>query len=110
MIELTAGHCIGPFASPPFPISSINALGLVEKSSGAQRLILDLSQPDDSVNSHISKLHFPLSVSNVDDAIRLISDSGPGSFLAKIYLKSAYRQIPVRKALPMLPGGREILR
>jgi hypothetical protein len=88
---------LGPFDYPPFDLSSINALGVVDKPNGGHRIILDLSQPDDSVNSHIFKDDFPLSVSSVDDAIKIISDTGTGCFMAKIDLKQAYRQIPVRK-------------
>jgi hypothetical protein len=98
LTEVSLGHCLDPFDRPPFDLSSINALGIVDKSNGGHRIILDLSQPDNSVNSHINKEDFPLSVSNIDDAIKLISDTGTGAFLAKVDLKQAYRQVPVQKS------------
>uniref|UniRef100_A0ABM0MR98 Uncharacterized protein LOC102804302 n=1 Tax=Saccoglossus kowalevskii TaxID=10224 RepID=A0ABM0MR98_SACKO len=59
---------------------------------------MDLSQPTgDSVNTFINKHHYSLSYSTVDDAVALIMKHGPGSQMAKIDIKHAFRLCPVRK-------------
>lgn len=52
--ELSRGHTMGPFTSPPFSKFHCSLLGAVPKKDGSQRIILDLSSPSgSSVNDGI---------------------------------------------------------
>ena len=63
------------------------------------RLIVDLSFPHtQSVNDGISKDLCSMSYVTIDDDINKILTLGPGSLLAKIDIKSAFRLIPVQPA------------
>lgn len=89
----------------PFPLEGcvghISRFGVIPKSHQPDkwRLIFDLSSPDGhSVNEGIPKELCSMSYISVDDAVRHILDSGPGTLLAKIDIKSAFRLIPVHPA------------
>ena len=73
-------------------------LGVVPKKHSSEwRTIYHLSYPDgDSINNHIPKDPYALQYVRVDDAIRILKSLGPGSFMAKTDLKSAFRLIPIR--------------
>ena len=67
-----------------------------KKHSNEWRTINHLSYPEgDSVNDHIPKDPYTLQYVRVDDAIRILKSLGPGSFMAKTDLKSAFRLIPI---------------
>ena len=98
MKEVTLGHTIGPFSTPPLLNFVVNSLGIRSKKSGGHRLIMDLSQPiNNSVNDHIAKENYSLTYARVDDAVRIITRYGPRTQLAKVDLKHAFRLCPVRK-------------
>ena len=50
------------------------------------------------MNDGVPKELCSMSYVSVDDAVHKILDSGPGSMLAKIDIKSAFRLIPVHPA------------
>ena len=89
----------GPFDTPPFQNFLISPIGLVpKKNSDKFRTIFHLSYPKSgstSINSSISKQDFSLQCVTIDDAIKGIKRFGPGSFLAKTDVESAFRLIPV---------------
>ena len=65
-----------------------------KKHSNEWRTIYHLSYPEGySVNDHIPKDPYTLQYVRVDDAIRILKSLGPGSFMAKTDLKSAFRLI-----------------
>ena len=79
--ELAANRIAGPFTSPPIHSFCVSLLGLIPKKiPGDFRLIHHLS--------------FPKGISNTD-AIKLIKRAGPGCYLAKTDIKSAFRIIPI---------------
>jgi hypothetical protein len=96
--ELDAHRLAGPFQSPPFSNLRISPLGVVpKKSPGDFRLIHHLSFPKgSSVNDGISADNTTVCYATIRDAIRLIKLAGPGCFLAKTDVKSAFRIIPIR--------------
>ena len=49
-----------------------------------------------SINDHIDPNEFSLRYSSVDDAVSICQKLGRGTLLAKIDLKNAFRQCPVR--------------
>ena len=95
--ECTEGRILGPFVPNTLPNVHISRFGVIPKrSSSGWRLILDLSSPEGrSVNDGIDPDLCSLSYVTIDDAARAILESGPGSLLAKIDIKSAYRIVPV---------------
>ena len=68
----------------------VSALNVVTKPSGGIRLIHDCSQPAGAaVNDYVS-LHTKVRYQTIQNAVDLIK---PGSYMAKINLKSAYRSV-----------------
>ena len=59
-------------------------------------MITDLSRPDESVNSRISKDLFTLEYSSIDDAVAILSKAGSDAFMCKLDVKDAFQLIPVR--------------
>ena len=96
--ELAKGRVAGPFSSPPLPHLHISRFGVTPKKHqpGKWRLILDLSSPDGHiVNDGIKKDPFTVQYMKVDDIIDRIMSLGRGTLLAKFYVESAYRIIPI---------------
>ncbi|XP_006823663.1 uncharacterized protein LOC102802806, partial [Saccoglossus kowalevskii] len=95
--EVQAGRVAGPFQTPPFNNLRISPLGLVPKKQPNKfRLIYHLSCPSgSSINNGISAELATVQYANIDDAVKIIKDLGPGCFLAKSDIKSAFRIIPV---------------
>lgn len=86
----------GPFDSPPFHSLQVSPLGLVPKKDGDFRLIHHLSFPEyDSINDFIDPAVCSVHYASIDDAAAIISFLGPGTYLAKSDIKSAFRLIPV---------------
>lgn len=75
--------------SPDIP-HVISAMGAVPKQNKKIRLIHDFSRPDGGLNALTSDTSVVFS--SIDDAVKLIE---PGSFIAKVDLKSAYRSVPI---------------
>ena len=94
--ECAAGRMAGPFRDPPFTCSG---LGAIPKQDGTWRVITHLSAPAGwSVNDYIDPEEVTLSYTTIDDAVSIAAKLGRGSLLAKIDLKQAFRQCPVRPA------------
>ena len=95
--ELGLGRVAGPFNSPPLSNLQYHPVGVVPKKHSSEwRTIYHLSYPEgDSINDHIPKEPYTLQYVRVDDAIRILQSLGPGSFMAKTDLKSAFRLIPI---------------
>ena len=95
--EINLGRVAGPFDVPPLPNLQCHPVGVVPKKHSTDwRTIYHLSYPEgDSINDYIPKDPYSLQYVRVDDAIRIIKSLGPGSFMAKTDLKSAFRLIPV---------------
>ena len=88
----------GPYLSPPFADLHCSGLGVVPKKNGKLRPIHHLSAPfGQSVNDGISREDFSLQYVTVDHAISLIVQHGPGAYLSKVDIKSAFRTCPVRR-------------
>ena len=84
----------------------ISRVGAIPKKRqpGRWQLIVDLSSPSGrSVNDYINPLLCSLSYASVKDAAAFVLRAGQGALLAKLNIKSAYRNIPVH------PGDRHLL-
>ena len=69
------------------------------KQDGSWRVITHLSAPDGlSINDHIDPEAVTLSYTTIDHAVKISQQLGRGTLLAKIDLKQAFRQCPVRPA------------
>ena len=76
----------------------VSKLGVIPKKHqpGKWRLIVNLSSPKGaSTNDFISPSLCSLSYASVDDAAAYVFQAGRGALLAKLDVKSAYRNIPV---------------
>ena len=95
--EIAAGRVMGPFLRPPFDIFQVNPIGVVpKKTPGTFRFITNLSSPaSQSINDNIHDIFAEVSFSTIEDAIRHIIAVGPGAFLAKSDIESAFRLIPI---------------
>ena len=94
--ELEAGRIVGPFLTPPFPVFRTSPLGVVPKKTNEFRLIHHLSYPSGaSVNDFIPKEFSTVRYATIDDAISIIKKLGPGCYMAKTDIQSAFRIIPI---------------
>lgn len=95
--EVKLGRVAGPFPFSPLPNLQCHPVGVVPKKHSSEwRTIYHLSYPEgDSLNDYIPKDPYSLQYVKVDDAIRVLQSLGPGSYLAKTDLKSAFRLIPI---------------
>ena len=96
--ELSLGRFSGPFQVPPYTSFIISPLGLREKKTpGEYRVIHNLSHPYDetSVNHNIPKESAKVQYASITDAISFINSFGPGCYMAKTDIKSAFRIVPV---------------
>jgi hypothetical protein len=96
--DVAAGKKAGPFAQKPFPRMCISPIGAVpKKDSEKVRVIHHLSYPHkgDSVNAGVVEESFDLS--GFGHAARTVRTLGKGSFLIKLDVSSAYKQIPVQR-------------
>ena len=74
-------------------------------SSGKWRLIVDLSAPEGhSVIDGIRGEWCSLTYVSVDDAVEAVRQRGPGTMLAKVDIRSAYRIVPVHPEDRLLLG------
>ena len=95
--ECSEGRVFGPLDQSQFPFVHTSPFGVIPKgSSGKWRLIVDMSAPEGaSINDGISASASSLSYVSVVDAVRSITALGQGALLAKIDIKSAYRNVPI---------------
>ena len=95
--ECQAGRMAGPYRHPPCENLRCSGLGVVPKKDGGSRVIYHLSAPHGySINDFINPLDFSLLYCSIDDAIAIVNQLGPGTLMAKIDLKNAFRLCPVR--------------
>ena len=104
--EMELGRIAGPFASPPLHNLVLSPIGLVPKKVAGQfRLIHHLSYPRGaSVNDGIDKSFTTVQYHNVDNAISVLCRLGPGAFMAKTDIQSAFRIVPVHPDSQYLLG------
>ena len=92
--EVTLGHTAGPFSNlQVYPVGVIP-----KKHSSKWSTIIHLSSPKHcptSVNAHIPPESYSLQYIKVDHAIAILQDLGPGCFMSKLDIKSAFRNVPV---------------
>ena len=96
--ELSLGRMSGPYPTSTYPDMHISRFGVIPKNHQPDkwRLITDLSYPTGhSINDGIPSALCSLSYVTIDDAILKILQSGKGTILAKIDIKSAFRLLPV---------------
>ena len=99
--ELKASRVLRPFQTQDIsPSVHVSRFGVIpKKHRNAWRLIVDLSAPDTlSVNDGISPELCSLEYTKISDVVTELNKMGPGTLLAKIDIKSAYRIIPVHPA------------
>ena len=91
--ELKESRIAGPFKKGSIPDAHVSRFGVIpKKSSGKWRLIVDLSHPQgSSVNDAIPKELCSLTYITIDTAIKHILTLGPGTLLAKLDIKNAFR-------------------
>ena len=104
--EVQQHRVSGPFPMDAAPGVQISRFGVIPKNHQPhkRRLIVDLPHPKKAiVNDGIPKHLCSMSYVTIDDAIQNIITLGPGTLLAKIDIRSAFRLIPVH------PAGRHLL-
>jgi len=106
--EVDLGRIKGPFPSPVSPQGiqlHLSPLGVVPKKAGGHRVIHHLSYPSgQSVNDSIPREYSSVTYSSIHQAIAWIKQAGPGVYLAKTDVESAFRIIPVHKSDQPLLG------
>ena len=99
--EVAKGRTMGPFPTPPPPFENfqVSPIGLAPKThSDKFRTIFHLSFPKSetsSINYFIEKDDFSLQYITIDNAIAAIQKFGPGCYMGKTDIESAFRLIPV---------------
>ena len=108
-IEVTTSRVAGPFCQSAISGVHISRFGVIPKSHQPNkwRLIVDLSHPkhhsiNDGVPSSLCSIHYI----TIEDAVQKIMALGPGTMMAKIDIKSAFRLIPVHPTDRHLLGMR----
>ena len=95
--ECSEGRVLGPLTPSEFPQVHTSRFGVIPKgSTGKWRLILDMSSPEGlSVNDGIQEALCSLSYVSVEDATKGVVAKGRGALLAKVDVKSAYRNVSI---------------
>ena len=99
--EIAQHHMAGPFIKSTVPRAHVSRFGVIPKNHNPNkwRLIVDLSHPTGhSVNDGIPKDLCGLTYITIDTAIKHILTTGPGTLLAKVDIKNAFRLLPVHPA------------
>ena len=99
--EVAQQRLAGPFTKSTIPQAHVSRFGVIPKNHNPNkwRLITDLSHlVGHSVNDGIPKDLCTLTYITVDMAIKCILDMGPGTLLAKVDIKNAFRLLPVHPA------------
>ena len=106
--EVTLGSLAGSFHSHPLTDLHFNRFKLIEKTlPGTWRLILDLSYPKGaSVNDGITSEDSSVSFQDLDGVVDAILSKGKGTWLCKLDIARAYRNIPVHPSDRYLLGMR----
>ena len=95
--ECSEGRVLGPLLPTTLPQVHTSHFGVIPKgSTGKWCLILDMSSPEGgSVNDGIREALCSFSYVIVEDAAKGIVARGRGALLAKVDIKSAYRNVPI---------------
>ena len=95
--ELDAGRIAGPFDTAPFPVFRTSPVGIVPKKVPNEfRLIHHLPYPKRlSINDNIQDDCSSVQYATINDDVKILQRLGPGSYLPKTDIKSAFRIIPV---------------
>lgn len=96
--EVSKGHTMGPFPTPPFKNFQVSPIGLVpKKHSDKFCMIFHLSFPKSGISSiyFIEKDDFSFQYITIDNAIAAIQKFGPGCYLGKTDIESVFHLIPV---------------
>jgi hypothetical protein len=104
--ELDKGRIAGPFDSPPFSHMFISPIGMVpKKEPGKFRRIHDLSCPlNYSVNSGIPQELCHVQYETLDNVTNYVLYYGPGCYLAKCDIETAFRVLPLHPSSYPLMG------
>ena len=96
--EQCCGAVLGPFTKKEVPGVHLSRFGVIPKSHqpGKWRLIIDFYHPEGrSVNDGIDSSLTSLQYVQVDDTVQQLLRLGPSALMAKLVIKSAYRNVPV---------------
>ena len=99
--EVTSSRVAGPFCQAAITGIHISRFGVIPKNHHQDkwRMIVDLSYPTlHSVNNGIPSSLCSIRYITIDDAVQKIIELGPGTMMAKIDIRSAFRLIPVHPA------------
>ena len=97
MKEVKLKRFAGPLDKIPFKNFIQSLIGLVMKQNGDKRLIFHLSNArKTSLNAYTLKELCSVKYRDLDHAIRLCLQAGPGAYMAKSDMKSAFRNLPIR--------------
>ena len=90
---MSLGRVARPLFSPPLPNFQCHPIGVVPKKHSTEwHTIYHLSYaPHDSINDHTPKDPYSLQYVRVDVAISILKSLGPGAYMTKTDLKSAFR-------------------
>ena len=96
-VECSEGRVLGPLDPLALPQVHVSRFGVIPKgNTGKWRLIVDMSSPDgQSVNDGICESLCSLSYVTVGDAAQAVVAKGRGALMAKVDVKSAYRNVPI---------------
>ncbi len=102
--ECSEARVLGPLSPTQVPSAHISSFGVIPKGTS-----VDMSAPEGrSVNDGVSEHWTSLKYVGVKDAAHIITSYGRGALLAKVDVKSSYRNIPVhpddRWLMGMLSG------
>ena len=103
MKEVKEKRYAGPYKQIPFENYIQSAIGLVPKDGGRKtRLIFHLSHPrdrskGDSVNGNTPEYLTKVNYKTFDDAVVLCLKEGPGCYLAKSDMTSAFRHLAMKR-------------
>ena len=98
--QIQAGYMIGPFRPQDCSGVTVSQMAVIpKKTPGKWRVIVNLSAPAGrSVNDNLHRHLTHVSYSSPSDAALLLHSLGPGSLMAKIDLRDAYRMVPIHPA------------
>ena len=94
--ECRSGRVVGPLNHGEFPEVHHSPIGLVPKSYGGFRLIVDLSSSHErSVNDGIDPSVCSMEYVSVDVVVIVVAEMGRGTILAEVDIRTAYQLAPV---------------
>ena len=97
--EISESRVVDPLPKHLIPEAHISGFGVISKSHKPGKWCLIVSYPAGrSINDGVPKSLRSMTYKTVDDAIRRIIQLGPGTLLAKIDIRNAFRLLPVHPA------------